>query len=217
MKIYVGSILQINHTSYISFPNCIRWTALLKAVQNFWDERNCNIHSMILTVKISLKKVVIMLGNGDECMTWMMPWMNYEQLFPTHIPPQWENCPRSPRSSWPKITSWCKEMHWKNSEDLSPICHKWPVSADIHTLLQVEAEKYELVWYMRPIINFWKKKYLVHTLIGSCSLFYLLKIFALTKKNLLDCNQHICRVLLIICKSLVFFLQWCWNISLKGM
>ena len=150
MKIYVGSILQINHTSYISFPNCIRWTALLKAVQNFWDERNCNIHSMILTVKISLKKVVIMLGNGDECMTWMMPWMNYEQLFPTHIPPQWENCPRSPRSSWPKITSWCKEMHWKNSEDLSPICHKWPVSADIHTLSQFKA-KYELVWFMRPI------------------------------------------------------------------
>ena len=125
----------------IFFPQCILWTALLKAVQNFWDERNCNIHSMILTVKISLKKVVIMLGNGDECMTWMMPWMNYEQLFPTHIPPQWENCPRSPRSSWPKITSWCKEMHWKNSEDLSPICHKWPVSADIHTLLQFKAEK----------------------------------------------------------------------------
>ena len=131
----------------------MRWTALLKAVQNFWDERNCNIHSMILTVKISLKKVVIMLGSGDECTTWMMPWMNYEQLFPTHIPPQWENCPRSPRSSWPKITSWCKEMHWKNSEDLSPICHKWPVSADIHTLLQFKVEKYGHVWFLRPTLQ----------------------------------------------------------------
>ena len=128
-----------------------------KGCANFWDERNCNIHSMILTVKISLKKVVIMLGSGDGCTTWMMPWMNYEQLFPTHIPPQWENCPRSPRSSWPKITSWCKEMHWKNSEDLSPICHKWPVSADIHTLLQFKVEKYGHVWFMRPIIHFWKK------------------------------------------------------------
>ncbi len=63
-----------------------------------------------------------------ECTTSTMPWMTYEMSYPTLTLHQCENWARSPLCSWPKITSWCKEMHSKNSEDLSPICHKSPES-----------------------------------------------------------------------------------------